>query len=384
LSWWLVQLAGIALILLSVSDVFMTVLYVRAGTGPMSHRLARRAWGLARWLAHALPQRSKDTFLTFFGPAFLVALTTVWVGLAIVGFSLITWPYLGKGVTSQIGPTPTDFLTAFYFAGGSMSTMGGGDLRAVSPAFKCLAVMMSVLGVSLVTLIVTYIIQVYTALQHRNALALGLHHACGGTGDAATLLARLGAADDFAVASSELSSLATQITSNYESHHFYSVLIYFRFREPQYALGRTALIVLELVSLIDSGLNEERHGWFERSASVTQVREGGMHVLTELAGTYLPGGPPAVGEQDETVTRKWRERYHAALDYLSRCGVSVTPDPQRGAERYVELRRQWDSYVMALAHYLENTPEQVDPVGTHPQSTGELREMPVPPLKAAG
>lgn len=380
----LLQFAGMALILLSVADVFMTVLYARVGTGPMSHRLASWSWAIVRKIARRLPEQQKDTLLSFFGPGYLVLLTSIWIALLLFGFTLIAWPGLGTGIRSTAGQTPRDFLTAFYYAGGSMTTVGSGDLQPASALFKCLTVVDSILGMLVLTMAVTYIIQIYTALQRRNDLALGLHHASGGTGDAAALLAGLSARDDFTQSGSSLSSLASEVTSVYESHHFYSVLIYFRFREPHYAMARGTLITMEMISLIDSALDENRHGWLKRSSSITQIREGGMHVLTELAGVYLPGKRPEAHCPEGKILDHWRQRYFAALDYLRHAGISVVRDAERGAERYVELRSQWDPFVMAFAGYMEHTLPEIDPIGTNPSETGHHREMDAPPLKAAG
>jgi hypothetical protein len=208
-----------------------------------------------------------------------------------------------------------------------------------------------------------------------------MHHASAGTGDAAVLLAGLGPGDDFSRGQSQLAMLAAETTAVYESHHFYSVLVYFRFREPYYAMGRGTLMSMELVTLIDTALDDRQHGWLRASGAVTQLREGAMHALAEFAGVYLPGGPPAVGDQDQRVTAAWQRRYHAAVDHLRRAGISVTPDEQDGADRYVALRRGWDSYVMGFAHYMEHEYQEIDPTGADPAETGRHREMPTPPLR---
>jgi hypothetical protein len=379
----IIQFVGVALIVLGVADVYMTVLYARAGTGPISTRLGAAAWDVFRRAARAVP-RCKDVILSACGPTTIVLLMAAWIACLLFGFTLIAWPALGTGIRSQSGDTPTDFLTAFYFAGASLTTVGSSDLRAVGPLYRVLTVLDSVLGICVLTLTLSYIHQIYTALARRDALALGLHHASAGTGDAAALLAGLGAGDDFSRGQSSLALLAGEVTAVYESHHFYSVLAYFRFEEPHYAMARGTLVAMELVTLVESALDEQRHGWLRRSASVTQLREGTMHVLSEFAGVYLPGGPPALGDEDGATLAQWRRRYDAAVDYLGRAGIATTRDPQRGADRYVELRRQWDAYVMAFAHYMEHTPEDIDPAGTCPQDTGRHREMPNPPLRAAG
>ncbi|HEX8916325.1 MAG TPA: potassium channel family protein [Humisphaera sp.] len=375
---------GTALVLLALADVFMTVLYARAGTGPVSHRLAAGGWAVVRRVARRLAPARRDALLGYFGPGYLVTLLAVWFGLLLLGFTLLTWPGLGGGIVRQDGPTPTDLLTAFHFAGGSLTTVGTGDLQPKSAFYRVLTVIDSVIGISVVTLAMTYVLQLYTALQRRNTLALGLHHASGGTGDAAALLAGLGPGDDFSHGDGQLSALAAEVTGVFESHHFYSVLVYFRFREPRYATARGALVVMELVTLIDTALDERRHGWLRRSSAVTQAREGGMQVLTENAAIYLPGGAPATADPSPEAADRWRRRYRAAVGHLVAAGISVTADPDAGADRYVALRRHWDPHVAAFARYMEHAIDEIDPAGADPAETGRHREMPTPPLRRVG
>jgi hypothetical protein len=380
---WLLELCGTGLIALSMTDVFMTVFYARAGTGPLSHRVCGGCWGIARRLARCMG-RFGDTFLTYFGPGILVFLMSLWIGLLLLGFTFIAWPNLGSGIMSQSGHTSGDFLTAFYYAGGSITTLGSGDIRPVTGLFKFLSVIDSIMGMSVLTLSLSYIIQVYTALHSRNALVLGMHHASQGTGDAAVTLGGLGSGDDFSHATSMIATFAGSVSSVYESHHFYSVLIYFRFREAYYAMARAALVAMEFVTLAETALDDRRHGWLKGSASIAQIRESTMQTLTELAKVYLPGGLPPVGDQDEVITRRWRARYHGAVDRLRRLGISVVRDEAQQAERYVQMRRQWDSYVMAFAKYMEHRLEEIDPFGTDPAMSTARRELPTPPLRKVG
>lgn len=356
------QSAGIGLILLSLADVFMTVLYARAGTGPLSHRLASYGWSVTRWAGRRLPARWKDGFLSFYGPAYLVCLMSLWIGLLLIGFTLLAWPGLGNGIESTSGSTPTSFGAAFYYAGGSMVTVGSGDVRPVSPFYHFLTVIDSIIGMSVLTMTVTYVIQIYTALQARSALSLGLHHASGCTGDAAPLLAGLGPGDDFNHGQSQLTDLASGVTSSYESHQFYSVLIYFRFPPPYYAIARTALITLELVTLIETALDDDRHRWLKRSAAVTQLREGSIHVLAQLAKIYLPGSLMRAAREDEFDTDRWARRYRSVIRSLRSRDISVVDDPSDGEDRYVSQRKRWHPYVIAFSRYMDYPLDMIDPL----------------------
>ena len=56
-----------------------------------------------------------------------------------------------------------------------------------------------------------------------------------------------------------------------ESHHFYPVLVYFRFNEPYYRLSRLTTILLDAVTLIKSGLDDEEFASLKESAAVNGI-----------------------------------------------------------------------------------------------------------------
>jgi len=71
---WLEPLAGGIVLAITLLDVFLTVLYARAGTGLLAPRLARGVWRIFRGLSggrHA-------GILSYCGPAQLVALVLMW------------------------------------------------------------------------------------------------------------------------------------------------------------------------------------------------------------------------------------------------------------------------------------------------------------------
>jgi hypothetical protein len=71
---------------------------------------------------------------------------------------------------------------------------------------------------------------VYTALLHRDTLALQIHLASWETGDAAELLAHIMPEAQLSGGYPTLADVAARICAAKEGHHFYPVLFYFRFR----------------------------------------------------------------------------------------------------------------------------------------------------------
>jgi hypothetical protein len=79
---WVEPIAGALLMALVLADVFLTVLYARAGTGIISDRMARLVWLTLRGLA---PDRIRRYLLSFCGPLIVVGLLLTWSILLAVG-----------------------------------------------------------------------------------------------------------------------------------------------------------------------------------------------------------------------------------------------------------------------------------------------------------
>src|SRR5690349_1228967 len=250
---WLERVAGAVLILGALLDVFLTVLYARAGTGLLSNWVARGTWLSFRAIGRRL-RRHEDTILSLCGPAILVAYVTVWTLLLSLGAALLVHPGLGTGVRRSSGSSATDFITALDVGGSSLSIIRSTDYQAETAGYKLLFVFNSLLGASILSLTLTYLMQVYAALRGRNSVALSLHLQSGETGDAAALIARWGPDGDFSGGYNNLSMIAAEVTALMESHHLYPVLFYFRFREPYYSVSRLTLLSLDAASLMRSSL----------------------------------------------------------------------------------------------------------------------------------
>src|SRR5947209_466813 len=265
---WIEPIAGASLMALVLADVFLTVLYARAGPGIISDRLARLVWLALRRISSS---RNGSHLLSFCGPLIVVALLLTWSILLALGAALIVHPLLGTSITNTNQDTPTDFVTALYVAGSSLSIVGGSNFGPQSAGTKLLFFLNSVIGTSVISLTITYLMQIYGALRSRNTLGLKLHALSGETGDAADLLAHLFANNQLSAGYNNLSELAAEVTAAKEAHHFYPILFYFRFPEPFYSVSRSWLLALDAVSLIRSALAKEAD-WLKQSGAVTQMQ----------------------------------------------------------------------------------------------------------------
>lgn len=329
----------------------------RAGSGLLAPRLARGVWRIF----HALSGGRHAGILSYCGPAQLVALILTWGILLALGAGLIIHPALGTSVTSSSGATDTDFITAFFVGGSSMSIVGASDYGPTSPGYKLLFLFNSLVGTAVTSLTITYIMQVYSALRSRNTLGLMVHAQSGETGDAAELLARWGPNGRFDGGYNNLSTLAGEFAAIKETHHFYPVLFYFRFHETFYAASRTLLIALDASALVRTALDPRELGWLQRSAAVSELERTSNMLLRTLTEHFPVHDEPA-GDNPQARERS-RHRYHEALRRLREAGIPTRADPEVGAREYADIRAGWDPKIEGLAPALGYRMEDVDAVG---------------------
>lgn len=348
----LLQTLGAALVVTALADIYLTVLFARSGRGLLTPQLYRTSWAGLRTAARLGRGRGRS-LLEHSGPLLIVLTLLTWGVLLLTGFGLVVWPELGSGVqASGNRPTPQDIWTALYFAGYSLSTLGTGDLVPKTGFFRLLMVLQAAIGFSVLTLTLTYVMSVYTALAQRNRFALTLHHLTGDGGDAAELLARLGLSDEAGGSETRrvLASIAVGLDDLYESHNFYPILHYFFFRETHYAMARVLYTALDAASLLRAGYGNRG---VATSAEAEAVWRSGKHLLERLSKTFLS---KEIRERERNTgddEQRWRKRYRSSAEALHPGSETPNAAPDASAEnRYISLRREWDGGARAFCRYM--------------------------------
>ncbi|PSN13649.1 Ion transport 2 domain protein [filamentous cyanobacterium CCT1] len=349
------QLIGVGLVLVSLADIFLTVLHPRSESSLLSMLVARAVWCLFRVVAQGLPKQ-RDRILSYGGSTIIVTVIGVWVLLLLIGFALVIWPGLGTAIQTSQGETPTDFGTALYYTGFSLTTLGTGDLVPKTDSHRFLMVLQSLLGFSIFTLALSYVLAVYGALTSRNTFALNLHYRSAGSADSAELLRRLATGNDLNTLHQNIADIAQNLISLLELNNSYPLLLYFRYRQPYYALARVIYLVMDTATLIKSTLDQDYYGSIINSSSVAEVWHGGLHLLNGLNREFLRKENFSSQELSETF---WQEHYYRALEQLKSEGIKTIDNPDLGADVYVSLRHQWAADLARLIAYTDYRPSQI-------------------------
>lgn len=349
-------------IVLVLLDVFLTVLYARVGTGVVSDFIGGWTWAFFKGASRLFgPWRKR--LLSFCGPVILVLLIATWgIGLTL-GSALVIHPQLGRSIFATDGSTSTDFGTAIFVAGNSLAIVGASDFTPKTRLFHWYFFANSLVGMSMMTLILTYVLQVYTALHNRNAFALKTHIAAAEKADAAEIVAGLGPRGQFDKGYSSLVEMAGELIHVKESHHFYPVVFYFRFSESYYSVSQFSLMIFDCVSLLRSALHDDDYAWLKESGVVSQLGRTALLLVKTLCRAFVREVvDPGEFSPDAETMERWRQRYRLALQCLGEAGIS-TADPAAGEERYITLRSEWNPYILKLARYGAYQMEEIDPRG---------------------
>jgi hypothetical protein len=208
--------AGIAIVILTGWSVFTSLVLPRATSSRMMRGLARLFGGTARRFAPRLPNYElRDRVLSFVGPGAVVVLFGIWVGLILLGFSLIVW--WDSGI---------DFPDAIGVAGSSVTTLG--IATAGASGARPLEILGAAIGLGVVALEIAYLPALYNAFATRETEVTLLDARGGAPAWGPEILARhhwLDTMDELPPLYSGWERWASAVS---ESHANYPALIWFR------------------------------------------------------------------------------------------------------------------------------------------------------------
>ena len=111
------QAVGAAVVLLTLLDVFFTVLFPASGHGPIRNPLASAVWRCFRLIGSMITGQRRRNLLSYSGPVLFTITFIVWFLLLVTGWAMIYKPALGTAITASSGPTMPDWATAIYYSG---------------------------------------------------------------------------------------------------------------------------------------------------------------------------------------------------------------------------------------------------------------------------
>jgi hypothetical protein len=342
-------LAGAAIVLIVLRDVFQTVVTPRPVSGRW--RLSRVAplglWRPWRWTALRMPSvRAREATLGSFGPlAVLIALVT-WVLLLVLGYGLLL-----DAMRDQVRPRLPDFGASLYFSGTSLLTLGFGDFVATSGPTRFVALTAGATGLGMFAVVITFLFSLFAAFQRREVAVVTLEAAASAPPSGVTLLESYALTNLLGDLPRTLERWQLWAAEVLDSHLAYPVLAYFRSSHDNdswiSSLGAVMDAATLLLTTIDlsatPGAPVSLHGWAKLARSV------GGHCIEDLVLFFNLDGDHDVGV--ELV------EYQRARDRLQRAGYALKPEAD-GWEAFQRLRSEYSERVNALARHWASPPAQ--------------------------
>lgn len=217
---------GTALIVAGFVDVMVTVLFYDEA-GLLSTRLYRWNWALVRVATRPLPARIRSFWLSLGIPLMVLGTLVMWLGLLIAGFALLYLVGMDRGAFDLRAGLEPSFVRALYLSGVSMSTLGYGDVTPTGGAFQVLSFVQALMGFTILTLAISYVVNIYQAIRHLSALGADLYHQAGDHLDVEVILrTHLKAAPGHHLGV-RLMTLHRGLVEHYEGLRHYPIVYYF-------------------------------------------------------------------------------------------------------------------------------------------------------------
>ncbi|WP_175440210.1 potassium channel family protein [Micromonospora nigra] len=214
-------LTGVLLVGLVLVDAALTALSLVGGAGPVTRLVSQGVWAAARRLGGTGPRRHR--LLRWTGTVVLLITFVTWVAGLWIGWFLV---FVGSpdAVLDQFG-RPADTWSRVYFAGFSIFTLGVGDYTPGTTAAQLATSGAVLTGLFLITLGITYLMQVVPAVVDKRTVAG--HVAALGV-DPVDVVRRGWTGDQFSpMFEQHLTSLTAEVIRLGQRHLAFPVLHYF-------------------------------------------------------------------------------------------------------------------------------------------------------------
>lgn len=336
-------LAGLAVILLVLNDVFQSVVVPRAvgrrwRISFYVWRVSWRVWPVLAWKLYTADDDKREDFLAIFAPFMLVVLLFIWAAGIIFGYGLIFW-----GLRAGVVPPIHSLGEALYFSGTSAMTIGFGDVVGKSGGARFFSILAAVSGFSTFSIVTAYLFLIFASFQNRETFVVTLGARAGTPPSGVNLLCIAGYSqtrDDFSRVLADAQHWVAQLM---ESHLAYPVLAFFRSSHDYESWVGTLGTLLDASTLLMTTV-DGTHGQSRLFFNLAR------HATSDLARYFRLDG-------DSNDAGIERAEFDRACDRLESAGYTLR-ERDAAWKRFAELRSTYAGHLNAMAAFFEIPPLQ--------------------------
>ncbi len=241
--------AGIGLLGLVIYDMVKTTVSVN-GAGWLSRQYLRVV-GTIDLATRRFPRRWSRPLR---GPLLLMLTLIMWFGVVFLGWFLIfnSWP---RAIVSSQGREAISTTNLIYFTGSLLVTLGIGDFVPITQNWRLASILASLHGFFSVTLAITYLLPLVSAVVTKQGLAASISH----LGRSAEVIAcrayHRGSFDAFEGISWDI---ITQLNFVQRQHAAYPLLHEFQSASAREEMAVSLALITDVVALVTFGVAEDR------------------------------------------------------------------------------------------------------------------------------
>ena len=268
---------GILLLLIGLLEGLWTTIWVDGAAAPFTARSTTVLWKLFKLV---IPSK-KDKLLSLAGPAILAATVFSWIFFIWLGWTLIFYSDPSSlTVSSKPDFVPT-FTDAGWYSAYTMFTVGNGDFKPHDGAWQIISAFVAFTGMAMVTLAITYVLQVISAVNNKRAFSSEI------TGIAKTpeeFVIKQWTGDDFGAMELQLNSLSGQLAKLNEQHLSFPILHYYHAARVEKSMDVAIAVLDDALNLIKHGMKQEN---LPPETILTSARQAIDSFLTTLEMAFI-------------------------------------------------------------------------------------------------
>lgn len=289
----LLGILGLVILIVLSFDILWTTLLI-AGGGPLSTRLTSWVW---RFLLFIQGSGEKHRLLSYGGLLVIVINLLFWVSFIWLGWLLI-FNADPTAVLKESSQLPADFSSRIYYTGYTLITLGIGDYVAGNDFWQIVTVIASANGFIFVTLSITYLLPIVSAVVQKRQLA-GLIYTLGCSPK--EIITNAWNGENYRMLSQFFSTLTPQILEMGQKHLAYPILHCFHTYHRETAAAPNIVALDEALSMLMYGIDKTHQ---LDKLSTSSLRKAITLFLTTQFSTHISSENEIPPEPDFAPIRK--------------------------------------------------------------------------------
>jgi hypothetical protein len=267
---------GVIFTFWTLLEALWTTIWVDGNSAPLTSRLTSGTWKLFRSMINAKHHRT----LSLAGPVILASTVFCWIIFLWLGWTLIFYANPTSLLVKSTNSLP-DFSDAVWYVAYCLFTIGNGDFTPQGDLWQVLSGVVGLTGMLTVTLAVTYILQVISAVANKRAFASQVM-SIGKTAE--DFVRKQWTGKSFGAIELQLNSLSGQLSVLNEQHLAFPILHYYHAARVEKSQDMAIAILDDALTIIELGVKEENQ---PAETILTSTRQSINSFLITLKSAFI-------------------------------------------------------------------------------------------------